>query len=70
MEVYRKVKQTKFVKDGLRGLLTVHDHGGIAVSADHKTIFNGLNYEEVDSYLYISKPSTKDKTLIMDRLFS
>ncbi|PKF60234.1 hypothetical protein CW745_16075 [Psychromonas sp. psych-6C06] len=69
MKVYRKVKQTKFVKDGLKGLLTIHDHGGIAVSIDHKSLFVGLTYEETDSYLYIDKPSTKDKTMIMDRLF-
>ncbi|WP_137297874.1 hypothetical protein [Psychromonas sp. SP041] len=70
MKVYRKVKQTKFVKEGLKGLLTIHDHGGIAVSIDHKAIFNGFSYEETDSYFYIDKPSINDKTIIMDRLFS
>ena len=70
MKTYRKVKQTKFVKDGLTGLLTIHDHGGIAVSVDHKSLFSGLSYDEVDSYYYIDKPTTHDKTVIMDRLFS
>jgi len=70
MKVYRKIKQTKFIKNGLNGLLTIHDHGGIAVSVDHKSIFTGLNYEETESYFYIDKPSTNDKTIIMDRLFS
>jgi hypothetical protein len=69
MNVYRKVKQTKFVKDGLKGLLTIHDHGRMAVSVDHKSLFAGLNYEEIDSYFYIDSPSTNDTTIIMDRLF-
>ncbi|AOW75414.1 hypothetical protein A3Q34_00040 [Colwellia sp. PAMC 20917] len=69
MKTYRKIKQTKFVKNGLEGLLTIHDHGKIAVSMGHKSIFKGLNYEEADSYFYIDKPSTSDKTIIMVRLF-
>ncbi len=70
MKIYRKVKQTKYIKYGMDGLLTIHDHGGIAVSVDHKEIFNGLKYEDKGSYLYINTPSTNDKTIIMDRLFS
>ena len=69
MKTYRKIKQTKFVKNGLEGLLTVHDHGKIAVSMEHKSIFKGLNYEEAKSYFYIDEPSTSEKTMIMDRLF-
>tara|TARA_B100000809_G_scaffold263359_1_gene316414 strand:+ start:23 stop:235 length:213 start_codon:yes stop_codon:yes gene_type:complete len=69
MNVYRKVKQTKFIKKGLDGLLTIHDHGGIAVSLDHKVLFNNLTYDDKGSYLYISRPTTEEKTIIMDRLF-
>lgn len=69
MKVYRKVKQTKFIKDGLEGLLTIHDHGGIAVSLDHKVLFNDLGFDDKGSYLYISKPSTEEKTIILNRLF-
>ena len=36
--MYRRVKQTKFVKDGLSGLLTIHDDGRKAVSVDHKIL--------------------------------
>jgi len=69
MDVYRRVGQTKFEKDGLAGLLTLHDNGRIAVSMDHKELFSGLKYEETDSYYYISKPSTNEQKIIMDRLF-
>jgi len=69
MKVYRKKGQTKFVKDGFDGLLTLHDNGKIAVSVDHKQIFNGLKYEETDSYFVIKEPSTQQQRTIMDRLF-
>ena len=69
MKVYRKVKQTKFVKDGFKGLLTIHDEGRIAVSMDHKSIFLGLKYKKTDSYFCIDKPTTKERTIIFNRLF-
>lgn len=69
MKVYRKVKQTKFKKPNLKGLLTLHDCGTIAVSQDHKELFNGLKYLEVDSYFEIRKPTTSDMTIVWDRLF-
>lgn len=69
MKVYRRVKQTKYIKDGLKGLLTIHDDGRMAVSRDHKELFSGLNYRMTGSYFCIDKPSTRDRTVIMDRLF-
>jgi hypothetical protein len=69
VNIYRKVKQTKFIKEGLKGLLTIHDDGKMAVSLDHKELFAGLNFEERESYLCIDKPTTRDRTIIMNRLF-
>lgn len=69
MKVYRKVKQTKFVKAGYQGLLTIHDDGKIAASIDHKSLLLGLDYEESQSYFVITNPTTRDRTIIMDRLF-
>jgi hypothetical protein len=69
MKVYRKKWQTKFIKDGFEGLLTLHDSGKFAVSIDHKALFDGLEYEEMDSYYVIQKPTTGQKNIIMDRLF-
>ncbi len=67
--VARKVKQTKYRKTGLKGLLTIHDNGLVAVSIDHKQLFAGLTYTKTDSYYEIKKPSSNDRTIIMDRLF-
>ena len=69
MKVYRKVNQTKFKKDGLEGLLTMHDNGNLAVSRDLKVLFTGLQYFESNSYFCIDKPTVKQTRIIMDRLF-
>ena len=69
MEIYRKVGQTKFIKDGFKGLVTLHDSGKIAGSEDHKELFNGLSYEMVGGYRSITKPTAKDMCAIMDALF-
>ena len=70
MKVYRKEGQTKFIKNNMKGLLTLHDNGTIGVSVDHKTLFNGLEYEENGSYYVIYSPSTEQHKIIMDRLFN
>ena len=44
MKVYRKKWQTKFIKDGFEGLLSLHDSGKLAVSIDHKALFDWLEY--------------------------
>jgi hypothetical protein len=69
--VTRKVKQTKFKKEDWEGLLTIHDSGKFAASMDHKSLFLGLNHEPTtnNSYIEIAKPTTKEKTTILDRLF-
>lgn len=70
MKVYRKVGQIKFIKKGLKGLLTIHDFGKIAVSMDHKVLFVGLDYYDDDhSYFCIDKPTTRERKIIFDRLF-
>lgn len=69
MKVYRKVGQTKFIKEGCEGLLTIHDSGKIAGSKDHKELFNGTTYEMDAKYRSIKKPTTKDMKKIMDALF-
>jgi len=69
MKVYRKVSQTKYIKEGLKGLLTIHDNGAFAVSMDHQGLFNGLKYKDIGSYYCIEKPTTKEREIIIDRLF-
>ena len=69
MKVYSRVGQTKYIKNGLKGLLTIHDTGTIAGSGDHKDLFNGLNYKMVGGYRSITSPTSKEKGTIMDRLF-
>ena len=69
MQVYRKVRQTKFIKEGHEGLLTIHDSGKIAGSKDHKDLFNGTIYEMDAGYRSITKPTAKDMKKIMDALF-
>jgi len=69
MRVYRRVKQTKYSKDGLKGLLTIHDHGRMAVSMDHKELFSGLKYVKEKSYYAIANPTTEERTIIFNRLF-
>jgi hypothetical protein len=70
MKVYRRVGQTKFIKEGFDGLVTLHDSGKIAGSKDHKDLFNGLCYEIVGCYRSITKPTAKDMCVIMDALFN
>jgi hypothetical protein len=71
MKVYRKVGQTKFIKDGFDGLVTLHDSGKIAGSKDHKDLFNGTKYEDekVGGYRSIVKPTAIEMKTIMDALF-
>lgn len=69
MKVKRRVKQTKFYVKGLKGLLTLHDSGTIAVSVEHKQLFLGMEYNVKRSYYCIEKPTTGIRTVIMDRLF-
>jgi hypothetical protein len=69
MKVYRKVGQTKFIKDGFDGLVTLHDSGKIAGSKDHKDLFNGTKYEIVGGYRSITKPTAIEMKTIMDALF-
>ncbi len=69
VQTYRRVRQTKFVRDGWKGLLTLHDDGRIAVSVDHKALFSGLNFFVHRSYHCIDHPTTPEMTLVMDRLF-
>jgi len=69
MKIYRRVGQTKFIKGGCEGLVTLHDSGKIAGSKDHKDLFNGLAYDMVGGYRSITKPTAKDMEVIMDALF-
>ena len=69
MKVYRKVGQTKFIKDGYEGLLTIHDSVKIAGSKVHKELFNGIIYEMDAGYRSIIKSTSNDMTKIMDALF-
>jgi len=70
LKVYRMKGQTKFKVDGVEGLLTLHDSGKIGVSVDLKSLFNGLQYEIELSYFAIRKPTTREREVIFDRLFS
>ena len=63
------VGQTKFIKDGFEGLLTIHDSGKIAGSKDHKDLFNTLKYEMVGGYRSITKPTARETGIIMNALF-
>lgn len=69
VQTYRVKAQTKFVRDGWEGLLTLHDSGEIAVSVDHRRIFDDLEYKDEGSYWAIKKPTTKERGIIWDRLF-
>ena len=60
MKVYRKIGQTKFIKKGCEGLLTIHDSGKIAGSKDHQELFNGTTYDMDSGYRSITKPTSKD----------
>ncbi|MFN2202256.1 MAG: hypothetical protein ACK2UO_13680 [Caldilineaceae bacterium] len=70
VRVYRKVKQTKFVRDGWAGLVALTDSGAIAGSADHKVLFNGLDYEVSQSYRVIRNPTAAERGKILDALFA
>jgi len=59
MKIYRKIRQTKFVKPGSAGLLTLHDNGTVAVSLEHKELFRGLDYLILDSYYEIRQHFNK-----------
>ena len=69
MKVYRKVGQTKFIKDGFDGLVSLSDSGKIVGSKDHKDLFNGTKYEIDGGYRSITKPTAIEMKIIMDALF-
>ncbi|HIF9371240.1 TPA: hypothetical protein ACX6RS_003338 [Photobacterium damselae] len=71
MRVYRRRKQTKYVMAGKSGLLTIHDNGKIAASGEHKKLMFGFVDSKLEgSYLVLKNPSTREKGIIMNRLFS
>lgn len=49
--------------------MTLHDNGKIAVSKDHKALFEGLQYQETGGYFTIVKPTPREQGTIMNRLF-
>ena len=67
MIVKRMVGQTKFIKDGLKGLLTLADGGVIAASGEHQYVINA-EYSGV-GYLYADKDNPVQRKKIFDRLF-
>jgi len=69
MKVYRTVGQTKFKREGWKGLVTLNDTGSIAGSVDHKALFDGMNYEISNSYRVIWKPTAAERGKILDALF-
>ena len=66
MKVYRKVGQSKFIKEGYEGLLTIHDSGKIAGSIDRKELFNETIYEMDAGCRSITKPTAKDMNALFD----
>jgi hypothetical protein len=69
INIYRRAKQTRYVKNGMEGLLAIHDDGRLAATINHKELLAGLNYFDSGSYYRINKPTTRDRTIIMNRLF-
>jgi len=66
MELIRKVGQTKFKKDGLKGLVTLHDSGELAASCDHKY---ALGVEPSSGYAIVNKNDIKARKSALDMLF-
>lgn len=69
VKVIRKVGKTVFFEDSRTGVLALHDNGKITVNMDYKFLLHGLEYRRYGSYFSMSNPTTKDKQIIMDRLF-
>jgi len=71
VEEIQRVDQKKFIRDGWKGRLVLHEKSGqLAASMDHKQLFHGLNPEtQTKGYDSIKHPSEDVSKLVFKRLY-
>ena len=69
VKVIRKSGKTVFSKGSSAGVMALHDNGKITVNMPFKPLLHGFEYRRYGDYYSMSNPTTKEKQIIMDRLF-